>query len=235
MSQPFGFGAVVILSLVAAFNRPAPAADSFFPIMSWELPPRTKEFSDASHGLKSLADCGFTVAGFLRPNQLPECEKVGLKAIVCPAEGILKWQQMTDQDIERRIEQLVNESHNSSATVGYFITDEPGVGQFPSIARAVAAVKKFAPNKLAYINLFPDYATLGAPDLSQLGTSSYTEYLQRFVTEVKPELISYDNYQVQYSHDLKEPKPAASYFNNLLSIRSIALQHNLPFWNIVSS
>ena len=35
--------------------------------------------------------------------------------------------------------------------------------------------------KLAHINLYPNYATLGAPDRSQLGAPTYTEYLERFV------------------------------------------------------
>jgi hypothetical protein len=103
------------------------------------------------------------------------------------------------------------------------------------LARAVAAVKKFAPGKLAYINLFPDYATLGAPDKSQLGTSNYTEYLERFVDEVKPQLVSYDNYMVQDSNDLKNPATAASYYRNLLEVRRVALRHGLPYLNIVSS
>ncbi len=54
-----------------------------------------------------------------------------------------------------------------------------GVRDYPQLAAAVAAVKKYA-GKLAYINLLPDYTTLGA-NLSQLGTESYSDYLERFV------------------------------------------------------
>src|SRR5205807_1758717 len=96
--------------------------------------------------------------------------------------------------IERRIRRMIHAAGTSPAITGYFIMDEPSVSDFPALAKAVAAVKRYAPGKLAYINLFPDYATLGAPDRSQLGTTNYTEYLERFVTEVKPQLISYDNY-----------------------------------------
>ena len=113
--------------------------------------------------------------------------------------------------------------------------DEPGAGDFPALARAVAAVKKYAPGKLAYINLFPDYAVLGALDNSQLEAASYTEYLERFVNEVHPQMISYDNYQVQYSGDLKNRTVAADYYHNLLEIRRVAQEHRLPFLNIVSA
>lgn len=106
---------------------------------------------------------------------------------------------------------------------------------FPALAKAVRAVRKYAPGKLAYINLFPNYATLGAKNLSQLETDTYEEHLERFVREVKPDVISYDNYMVQYSLDLKDSKKAALYYTNLLDIRRVALKHDIPFWNIVSS
>ena len=87
---------------------------------------------------------------------------------------------------------------------------------FPALDKAVAAVRTFAPGKLAYINLFPDYATLGAPDLSQLGAATYTEYLEQYVAQVHPQFISYDNYRIQYSLDQAKPQIAASYYKNLL-------------------
>jgi hypothetical protein len=119
--------------------------------------------------------------------------------------------------------------------IGYFIHDEPGVQLFPKLAKAVAAVKKFAPGKLAYINLYPDYATLGAPNLSQLGAATYTEYLEKFIAEVKPQLISWDNYRIEFSMDMKDPKFYQSYFRNLVTVREVAQNHHLPFWQITES
>src|SRR5438132_884283 len=106
---------------------------------------------------------------------------------------------------------------------------------FSALAKAVAAVKKCAPGKLAYINLFPEYATLGAPDKSQLGTTNYTEYLERFVAEVKPQVLSYDNYMVQYSDDLKKRDVAASYFRNLIEVRRMGQKYHLPCLQIVAA
>ena len=209
--------------------------DKFFPIMCWELPPSTGEFADPGHGLTSLADCGFTTAGFVRPEHLARCEKLGLKALTVTQAWNTEWRKLSDQQIFDVVKKLVDETGDSKAVMGYFLTDEPSALDFPALGKAVAAVKKLAPGKLAYINLFPDYATLGAPDISQLGTGSYTEYLERFVREVKPQFISYDNYRIQYSTDLKDPALVASYYNNLLEVRRIALKYDLPFWNIVGS
>ncbi len=222
------------MMLVALLMGPVARADDDYPIMSWETGPRSDRFSDSRNGLASLVECGFTRAGFVRPDQLPLCEKLGIKAIVAAHPSPIDWKSLSNAQIDQRIRDVVTKSHGSSAVIGYFIFDEPGAESFPALAKAVAAVKKYAPGKLAYINLFPEYATLGAPNLSQLGTNSYEEYLERYVAEVKPQLISYDNYQIQYSNDQQDANTAASYYRNLVAVRGVALKHNLPFWNIVS-
>lgn len=216
------------------------SSPDFFPILPWDPYHGFKKpfIEKRTWGLASIRECNFTLAGFVRPEDLPLCEKLGLAALIIDREGFLpakEWGKMTDSEIEGRVRRMVRESAQSPAVLGYFITDEPGAAVFPALAKAVQAVKKYAPGKLAYINLYPDYATLGAKNKSQLETESYTEYLERFVSEVQPQLLSYDNYMVQYSLDLKDKTKSASYYNNLLEMRRIALKYHLPFWNIVSA
>jgi hypothetical protein len=217
----------------------------FFPILPWD-PYHGWSKSDLEHtdenGLKSIAECNFNLGGFVLPRDLKDCRKYGLGAIMFSSDPgrtnvdyIYQWRRLSDEQIVQRVKDMVRASKGNPSVKGYFITDEPGINDFPALAKAVAAVKKFAPGKLAYINLFPDYATLGAPDLSQLGTSNYTEYLERFVNEVHPQLISYDNYQVEFSMDLKDRAKASSYYHNLLAVRAVALEHHLPCLNIVSA
>ena len=158
-----------------------------------------------------------------------------MRALVCLPDHKVDWRELSDEQIVARVGKLVGNSATNPAVLGYFLMDEPGVKFFPALSKAVAAVKKLAPGKLAYINLYPNYATLGAPDLSQIGTANYSEYLERYVSEVKPQFISYDNYQVQFSGDFKDAKIGGNYYVNLLEVRRVALKHDLPFWNIVSS
>jgi hypothetical protein len=108
--------------------------------------------------------------------------------------------------------------------------DEPSASDFAALAEEVKAVKKYAPGKLAYINLFPNYATS-----SQLGAKTYVAYLNKYVKIVHPQFLSYDNYMVQYSSNLKDRKGAANYYKNLLAVRRVALQNDLPYWIIVAS
>jgi hypothetical protein len=218
-------------------------SSEFFPILPWDPLhgwDHKRKIDLPHHGLDSIAECGFNMAGFILPQDLRDCEKLGLGAILLTPDPAFtnfhyytEWRTLTDEQIDKRVQTMVRGAGRSKAVSGFFITDEPGVRDFAALGKAVAAVKKYAPGKLAYINLYPDYATIGAPDRSQLGTSDYSEYLERFVAEVKPQAISYDNYMVQISDDFRKPDKTADYFRNLLEIRRVAQKHGLPYLNIV--
>lgn len=220
--------------------EPLETPAEFFPILPWDPLHGWDGTANPRHGVESIAECNFTMAGFVKPDDLPLCEQHGLKALIFGTadRGPLKreeWEELSDEQIDAFIRQMVEDAGDSEAILGYYLVDEPGATLFPKLAVGVAAVKRYAPGKLAYINLFPGYATIGAPDTSQLETASFDEYLERFVTEVKPQVVSYDDYMVQYSMDLTEAGRAAQYFRDLLAVREVALEYGLPFWNIVSS
>ena len=207
-----------------------------FAILPWDQMRLIDGPEDRVHGLASLAECNFTYAGFPRVADLVACEKLGLKAIVYPDEslGLTQPEQLSDEQIEKSVRTLVEQTKDSPACVGYFLRDEPGAAQFAYLGKIVAAIRRVAPGKLAYINLFPSYATEGAPGISQLEAKSFTDYLERYVAEVKPQFLSYDNYMVEYSNDLRDRMTGASYFRDLLEVRRVAQEHGLPFWNIVT-
>jgi len=246
----FLFFLVVFSAHTTSAKEPSPldycdiSKPEFFPIIPWDpyhgwSVPNIER--GASNGLQSIADCNFNMAGFVLPRDLPLCRKTGLGAIMLPNDSaftnlqyIYDWKKLSDAEIDRRVKNNIDGAGHSRNIVGYFINDEPTASDFPALAKAVAAVKKYAPGKLAYINLFPDYATLGG-DTSQLGTPTYTEYLERFVNEVHPQFISYDNYMVEYSNDLKDRAGATGYYRNLLEVRRVALEHHLPYVNIVAA
>lgn len=224
----------------AAMPEPLQTPPGFFPILPWDSFRGSSAAVDMEKLLAGVAECNFTIAGFVKPADLPICEALGLKAIVYGTadRGPLRrdeWKRLSEEEIDAFFKQAVADAGASEAVLGYYLIDEPGAALFPKLAAGVAAVRKYAPGKLAYINLFPGYATIGAPDTSQLEAASFDEYLERFVIEVKPQFVSYDDYMVQYSMDLAEAGRASRYFVDLMAVRSAALRHGLPFWNIVSS
>lgn len=214
--------------------------DDFFPIMPWDsLRGWGIQIKGYSDPLESVAECNFTIAGFVQPEQLPVCEKLGLKAIISrppqPGMGSKVWFGDMDAEIDAAIKAQVEKSGKSHVILGYYIIDEPGAPAFPLLAKSVAAVRKHAPGKLSYINLFPGYATIGAPDKSQLGTASFTEYLERFVAEVKPDILSYDNYKVMTSDNFQSAAQGSVFFSDLVEVRRVSQESGIPFWNVCCS
>jgi hypothetical protein len=207
-----------------------------FAILPWDQTRLIDGPEDRVHGLASLVDCNFTYAGFPRAKDLPACEKLGLRAIVHPDDslGLTKPAHLSDEQIDKAVRTLVEQTKGSPACVGYYLIDEPGASQFAYLGKIVAAIRRQAPGKLAYINLLPSYATAGEPGGSQLETKSFTEYLERYVAEVKPDFLSYDNYMVEYSQDLRDRATGASFFRDLLEVRRVSQEYGLPFWNIVT-
>lgn len=86
-----------------------------------------------------------------------------------------------------------------------------------------SAIRDSAPDKWPYINLFPDYA-----DNSQLGTSGYEDYLERFIATCHPKIVSYDNYSLMDDGSLRN-----NYWTNLEAVRNACKKHGIEFWNIV--
>lgn len=208
----------------------------FYPTYPWDwFPKEFKPHETLETSLSGVMECGYNMAGFVNPEHLARCDALGLKAIV--ALHGADWLNWSDEQIDAKIKDLVDRSKGHDCVIGYYLVDEPGAKMFPALGKAVAAVKKYDPGKLAYINLFPRYATTDSVENpnSQLQTKSFTEYLERYVQEVKPQFISYDNYMVEYSDDMQDPGKAAVYYADLLQIREIALKYKLPFWNIVGS
>ncbi len=135
-----------------------------------------------------------------------------------------------DQPSEReKLDALVARVRSHPALYSYFILDEPGAAQFPALGRLVAHLRERDPAHLAYINLFPTYATN-----EQLGTKgdtagAYREHLKQYLDLVKPGLISYDHYQFSTAGDTPQ------YFLNLSLVRRSALDAGLPFLHIVQA
>jgi len=199
----------------------AHAADTnFFPIMPWNHAPNDPAV------LKKIHDCGFTIAGFAAPGTLDACQAAGLKAIVSDARSSdYDWAKLDESKARSNISNLVAEVGKHPAVFGYYLRDEPPANYFPGLATVAGALRELSPGKWPYINLFPDYA-----ENWQLGTTNYTEYLERFIETCHPTIVSYDNYSLMDDGSLR-----ANYWSNLEAMRAACKKHGIEFWNIVLS
>lgn len=206
--------ALLVVTLTAA----AQDTNVFFPLMAWNWAPS----DDAV--FRQMRECGLTVAGFVSPKELDRCHAAGLRAILAdPRASDYNWKAV-DEDLARRnVASLVDEVGRHPAVYGYYLIDEPNAALFPGLAKVAALFQERSPGKWAYINLFPNYASP-----QQLGTSTYPEYLDRFVSVCRPTTLSYDHYALMEDGSLRH-----GYWQNLEQMRAVAQRNGLPFWNIV--
>lgn len=181
-----------------------------FVIGFWVDPPRDARV-DARY--KEIADAGFNLvlAGFQKGSMstlFRLLRKYGLKAILWPeGDDVSRWPD--DPNLW-----------------GYALQDEPGAGEFARLGARAAQIAQKKPGKLAYVNLFPDYANAG-----QLGVPDYATYLQRFQDQVKPDVLSMDHYPIFRPDADGRDK----YCGNLASMRASSLAAKIPFWNFFNT
>jgi hypothetical protein len=202
--------------VLPASAPPAP----IFPLFGWHGVPDPDEAN-----IIGQVECGMTVASFAGPKALPFCEKHGIPVILSDPRIRHDWTAGNEKELEAGIRAAAKEYGQHPGVFGFYVRDEPGAADFQNLARTAAILREAAPNKLVYINLFPNYASQ-----EQLGTPTYLEHLNRFCDIVKPAFISYDNYFGMLG---EEPRP--EYFANLETVRQVSLERGVPFWNIILS
>ena len=179
---------------------------------------------------------------------LDRAARHGLRAML--TSDLLSPAALDDPTSRGRLDALINRVKKHPALEAYYLTDEPGAGAFPGLGRLVAYLRQRDPAHLAYINLYPTYATeqqlgvsadeaararVGIPqNFAGVGTNNktvlaYRDHLKKYLEIVKPELISYDHYHFFKSRD------GDQYFLNLALIREAALEARKPFLNIIQA
>jgi hypothetical protein len=173
-----------------------------------------------------MAEGGFNLV-WCAEKELDVAQRHGLRGQL--TDGLLSPTTLEDSAQREKLDALIARVRHHPALYDYFITDEPSATNFSALGKLVAYLRERDPAHLAYINLFPTYASN-----DQLGTkgdtvTAYREHLRQFVDVVKPSLISYDHYQFSVKGDND------GYFLNLAMIRRAAQDAGLPFLNIVQA
>ena len=184
----------------------------------WAGPPMTDQTA------QQMAEGGWNVV-WCRENELDTAERHGLRAQL--QDGLLAPASLETPAQKERLDALIERARVHPALYSYFITDEPNATNFAALGKLVSYLREKDPAHLAYINLFPTYASN-----DQLGNrgdkvAAYQAHLREYLESVKPALVSYDHYQFTAKGD------SPDYFLNLALIRQAALDSWLPFLNIV--
>ena len=189
---------------------------------------RYQEIKDANFTLAFPFQIGNTTER--NKQMLDWCHKLGMKAIIY--DGRMTTSIGGNEQTKQALDAMVKDYADHPALLGYSITDEPHAGAFDGLAEVNAHLKARDPKHPGYINLLPTWARQiphpdGNPTLSYLGTATYEDYVRTFVQKVKPAWVCYDNYGMLKQGD------RGDFHENLATVREVAFEHDLPFWNIV--
>lgn len=212
---------MVVMVTPAAAQRTTATWQIGTPIATyWAGPPMTEATA------KQMAEGGWNLV-WCREEELDTAQRFGLRALL--RDGLINPQSLEDPAKRQELQALLARVKDHPALYAYYLTDEPSAPHFPALGKLVAYLREQDPAHLAYINLFPTYASN-----EQLGTkgdtvTAYAEHLRQYVEVVEPGLISYDHYHFTAKGD------GAQYFLNLGMIRRKALEAGVPFLNIVQA
>lgn len=203
--------AAVVIVPVAGGRALGADEKPFFPLTAWD------DVRDADT-IKKMGECGINLIAFVPPKWLDACHENGVKAIVYDPRLTPAWDKPFNAKAANEVLPEIIKAHNDHPAVfGYHLKDEPDGGQFSEIVKSAELVRKLAPGKWPYVNLTPG-----------MGAGYITDHVKPFIEQVKPPILSYDNYaigeKVSFSY---------GFWANISDIRSAALAADIPFHNII--
>ncbi|OHB68059.1 MAG: hypothetical protein A2V70_18860 [Planctomycetes bacterium RBG_13_63_9] len=175
---------------------------------------------------RQMAAAGFNVV-WCGVDDLDVVHRHGLRGMV--RDGLLSPTSLDTPEQRQTLDALIDRVRKHPGAYSYYIVDEPSASAFPALGKLVSYLRQRDPARMAYINLFPTYASN-----EQLGTkgdviTAYRQYLRQYVDVVKPALLSYDHYQFMTAGD------SSQYFLNLSMVREESHDSGVPWLNIVQA
>lgn len=204
---PFALSLALLAPTIGHAAPVKPGEPDAFGIFMWGASPGTLPT------LKRAREAGMTIAGFAPASQLDMVKEAGLKAFVWPLDG-----EMANSIKDKKVT-------GHPAFAGNVIDTEFSTKKFAEVAKFVALSKQENPGKIPMICMFP---TIAGPEA--LGAPSYEEFLDRYIAEVKPSLLCYDNYAMMEDGSLNR-----SWWDCLEIYRAKSLKHKIPFWPVMQS
>lgn len=112
------FSTSPVSAQAANYYSPPGFTEDFFPVFPCDPQHgyRAPFIEQRKWGLGSMKDANYTMGGFVRPRDLPECERLGIAAIMLLDTGLRSaklWKNLSDAQIDSIMKKLVTESGKS--------------------------------------------------------------------------------------------------------------------------
>jgi len=228
-----GAAAIVLLFAGAGLAiepRAHAESDSAFVIICFPSPPATdnriEHYRRIRHANFNLVLPSYQYDDDQQLQMLDHCHATGLRGVVNVKRLAPPVSQgQPPPDWKERVKSAAERFARHPALYGYMIRDEPSAVVFPQLGRVASEFRRVDPAHDICVNLFPIYASS-----EQLGIASYEEYLDKFLSTVKPPALCYDHYPfMRHGEDRRD------YFHNLEVARRACLKHDTPLWIVVLS
>ena len=123
------------------------------------------------------------------------------------------------------------------AVIGYNMYDEPNAALFPALGEQLRRIREIVgEEKLIMCNLFPNYANAAQLGISgeRDGMTAYQQYVDRFMSEVGSDILSFDFYPFS-SDTSRDTEKLKAMLTNFSDIALCAKKYNVPAWGFVQN
>ena len=194
-------------------------------------------YADARRAVKVCADAGFNMLemGWATPEVLraavPACEELGIDLIYQNLEVVGGMQQrigaVEKTDIEKDVKEIVEMLRPYKHTIGYYIWDEPYHDkQVKEARKQMDLFQKYDPNALLFCVAIPSYN-----DSYTWQNGQFPSYLERYLTDIDPVVLSLDYYPVgMEEHDEERQVDESLMWCDLGLMKKLAAEHGMPMW-----
>lgn len=198
------------------------------PILSWHSINLTES---SLKNYTDLANCGFTHSlATIWGNEDPATKynanllEIALNYAAQTNVKVIAGCHELNTDTENTVRRFMNHP----AIVGWFLQDEPKLAEIPGLGVMANKIKAIDKKNFVYVNLRPSDAT---PE--EMGTNSYTTYLNSYIQNIPVDFLSFDKYPCQIDQSGKL-YVFDRWYDNLQIFADAAKKEGKGFWAFAS-
>lgn len=203
--------------------------DEQMPILSWYSIPLV---NSSYQGYKGLKECGYThslatIWSSEDPTKTYTAELLKIALDFAERTGVKVLAGC--YELETDTENIVRRFMNHPALAGWHLKDEPSLQEFAGLGELAKKIKAIDKEHFVYVNLRPADATP-----SDMGTTSYSTYLNEYLRIIPVDFISFDKYPCQIDKSGKN-YVLDFWYDNLQVIADAGRKSGKEFWAFASS
>ncbi len=164
---------------------------------------------------------------------LDECEKLGLKLIVCDDRTLYKTRlKKGKEEFLLGVKAAAKDFGNHPATYGFFVGDEPDCSEKEQSAfiEAINALKAECPDLTPYGNLLPYFAGSDFQMLTGRNCEFFNGLLENMIKQTNSKVVSFDVYTQCLQQDYNVQAGIDSYYYILDRFVEECKKHGADLW-----